>query len=183
MNLDTAFATLARGTRGIAAICLSLAIVLFAGSLVTMTVDIVLRYAFNHPLQNVGEGITIAFIYVYLLGGAALYARNEDIALDYLFRRAGVKAQALWLLIIHVGIVATMAVVIVQTVLLMQVQHGVRTPALRMPLGIEHAPLAFAAAVICYASLVEAIGCWIWFRSGRRPAVFASLAEGSLVHE
>jgi TRAP-type C4-dicarboxylate transport system permease small subunit len=183
MTLDATFAMLARGTRGISGLCLAIAVLLFAGALGVMSVDVVMRYVFNHPLQNIGEGVTIAFIYVYLLGGAALYARNEDIALDYLFRRAGRQVQAVWMLVIYLVIAATMAVVLVQTMMLMQVQHGVRTPALRLPLGIEHAALALAAAVICYASLVEAVGCWIWARSGTRPAVFPSLAEGTLVHD
>ena len=182
MTIDTLFPALAKGTRALSAACVAVSVFLFAASLVLMAADIVLRYAFNHPLQHVGEAVTIAFIYVYLVGGAALYARNEDIALDYFFRKAGVRPQALWLLVIYLAIAATMAVVAVQTLMLMKVQQGVLTPALRLPLGIEHAALAAAAAVICYTSLVEALGCWIWFRSGKRPAVFASPDAGMFVH-
>lgn len=180
--MEKIFQTLAVGTRWMSAACLALCVFLFAASLVLMTAEIVLRYAFDHPLQNVGEAVIIAFIYVYLLGGAALYARNEDIALDYFFRKVSVKPQAIWLLAIYLAIAATMAVTLVETLKLIEVQRGVLTPALRLPLGIQHAALAVAATVIFYASAVEAIGCWIWFRSGRRPAVFESRAEGLFVH-
>ena len=180
--MERLFRTLAKGTRCISAVCLALCVFLFAASLALMTAEIVLRYAFDHPLQNVGEAVIIAFIYVYLVGGAALYARNEDVALDYFFRKAGVKPQAIWLLAIYLAIAATMAVTLVETLKLIQVQRSVLTPALRLPLGIEHAALAVAATVIFYASAVEAIGCWIWFKSGARPAVFESRVEGLYVH-
>lgn len=171
MTLDALFHTLARGTRGITAACLALCLILFVGSLGILAAEIALRYVFNHPLQNIGEAVIIAFIYVYMVGGAALYARNEDIALDYLFLKAGVKLRSLWLLLIYLALALTMAVVLVETVKLIQVQRGVLTPALRLPLGIEHAALALAATIILYASLVEALGCWIWFRTGTRPRV------------
>jgi len=171
MTMESLFRRLATATRLITAGCLGLAVILFAASLAVLAAEIVLRYAFNHPLQNVSEGVTIAFIYVYLVGGAALYARNEDIALDYLFNKAGAKPRAIWLLAIYLAIAFTMGVVLVETVKLIQVQRGVLTPSLRLPLGIEHAALALAAGVILYASAVEALGCWIWFRNGRRPRV------------
>jgi TRAP-type C4-dicarboxylate transport system permease small subunit len=182
MTIEALFPVLAKGTRVLTAACLALSVFLFAASLAIMAAEIVLRYAFNHPLQHVGEAVIIAFIYVYLVGGAALYARNEDISLDYLFRKLGVKPQAIWLLVIYLAIAATMAVILVQTMMLINVQRGVLTPALRLPLGIEHAALVAGAAVICYASLVEAIGCWIWFRSGSRPPVFLSPGQGLSVH-
>jgi len=171
MTLDALFRRLSRGTRAIGAACLALCLILFVGALGILAAEIVMRYVFDHPLQNIGEAVTIAFIYVYMVGGAALYARNEDIALDYFFLKAGVKPQAIWLLVIYLAIALTMAVVLVETVKLILVQRGVLTPALRLPLGIEHAALAVAAAVILYASLVEALGCWIWFRRGRRPTL------------
>jgi len=171
MTLLTLFHLLARGTRGLTAACLGLTLVLFVAALGVLGAEIVLRYGFNHPLQNIGEAAIIAFIYIYLVGGAALYARNEDIAIDYFFLKAGRRTQALWLLAVYLAIAATMTVVLWETLKLMQVQRGVLTPSLRLPLGIQHSALALAAIVILYASLVEALGCWIWFRCGNRPRV------------
>lgn len=169
--MEALFHALARGTRVLTTGCLALSVFLFVACLAVLAADIALRTLFNHPLQNVSEGVIIAFIYVYMVGGAALYARNEDIALDYLFLKAGARPRALWLLAIYLLTAFTMAVVIVETWKLIIVQRGVLTPALRLPLAIEHAALALAATVILYASLVEAVGCWIWFRSGSRPRV------------
>jgi TRAP-type C4-dicarboxylate transport system permease small subunit len=174
MTMDKLFQWLAKGTRTMSSACLALSVSLFAASFAVLTADIVMRYIFNHPLQHVGEGVTIAFIYVYLVGGAALYCRNEDIAVDYFFRKVGVKPQAIWLLAIYLAIAATMAITLVETLKLIEVQRGVLTPALRLPLSIGHAALVVATTVIFYASAVEAFGCWIWFKSGIRPVVFES---------
>lgn len=171
MTAASLFRRLAAGTRLITAGCLGLALTLFAASLAVLAAEIILRYGFDHPLQNVSEAVTIAFIYVYLLGGAALYARNEDIALDYFFNKAGAKLRAIWLLAIYLAIALAMAVVLMETVKLMLVQRSVLTPSLRLPLGVEHAALALSATVILYSSMVEALGCWIWFRSGIRPTL------------
>ena len=91
MTMETLFHGLARGTRVLTTGCLALSVFLFMACLGVLAADIALRTLFNHPLQNVGEGVIIAFIYVYLVGGAALYARNDDIALDFLFLKAGVS--------------------------------------------------------------------------------------------
>jgi len=180
--MDRAFRVLASGTRAATAACLGLCVALFGGALLVLSAEVVLRYAFNHPLQNVSEGVIIAFIWVYSMGGAALYARNDDITLDFFFRRCGARPQAAWLLVVYLAIVATMAVVLVETVKLILVQRGVLTPSLRLPLGIEHAALVVAAAVIAYASAVEALGCWIWLRTERRPRVFDAPDQGVIAH-
>ena len=70
MTIETIVAVLAKGTRFLTAACVALSVFLFAASLAIMTAEIVLRYVFNHPLQHIGEAVIIAFIYVYLVGGA-----------------------------------------------------------------------------------------------------------------
>ena len=149
---------------------LALCVLLFGLSTILLAAEIVGRYLFNHPFQNVAETVTIAFIYVFMIGAAALYSRNEDIALDYFFIRTGAKVQAVWLLLIFLAIAVTMTVVTTATIQLIQIQGNVRTPSLRLPLGVEHAALAVAAAMIAFTSLVDALGCLIWIVSGRRPA-------------
>jgi len=161
---------------------IGLSVFLLVACLGTLTAEIVLRYAFNYPLQKVSELVTISFIYVYLVGGAALYARNEDIALDYLYRKAGVKPRALWLLLIYATIALTMAVTLWETVKMMILQKHVLTPTLRLPLSVEFAALAVCAALILYASLVEMLGCWLWLRTGQRPKVFPDPVVGDFVH-
>lgn len=151
--------------RGALMVC----ILLFLGCLVLLALDILLRYAFSSPIQQTSEIVSIAFIYVYLLGAAALYARNEDISLDFIFKRFGVSAQAIWLLFIYLGIAVTMAVVCVETLTLMEIQKSIPTPLLRLPLAVEHAALAIASLLIAFTSLTDALHCWIWFRRGERP--------------
>ena len=148
---------------------LNLCILLFAFATFLLAADITGRYVFNHPFQNVAETVTILFIYVFMLGAAALYSRNGDIALDYFFNRAPARVQAVWLFLIYLAIAVTMAVTAVETVRLIYIQRRVLTPSLRLPLGVEHAPLALAAAMIMFTSLVDALGCVIWIWRGERP--------------
>lgn len=165
---------LARVARGASVLCLAISGGLFAASTALLTAEITLRYLFNHPLQNVSEMVTIAFVYVFLLGGAALYLRNEDVVLDYFFRRMPEPAQIWMLAIISLAIAATMVVVVDQTWFLMSVQGRVPTPSLRLPLAVQMAPLVIAAALIGFGAFVDALGCIVWRATGVRPAAAAS---------
>lgn len=151
-------------------VALGICVFLFGFSTLMLTAEIVGRYVFNYPFQYIAETVTIGFIYIFMVGAAALYSRNEDIALDYFFARANSKIQAVWLLLIFLAIACTMSVTLVATVQLIRIQGDVLTPSLRIPLGVEHAALAIAAAMIAFTSLVDALGCLIWAVSGRRPA-------------
>lgn len=148
---------------------LGIAIALFGISLLLLALDILMRYAFNSPMAYVSEVVTIAFIYVYLLGAAALYARNEDLVLDLLYRRVGERFRQVWLLLIYLGIAVTMIMTLQVTIELMILQRFMPTPLLRLPLIIEHGALLACCVVVLVSSLVDALGCLVWIRSGREP--------------
>ena len=167
--MERAFTWLDRMRHLLGGLALAICLALFAGCLLLLAADIVMRYAFNAPMAYVSEVVTIAFIYVYLLGAAALYARNEDLVLDLLYRRVGERLRQIWLLLIYLGIAATMAVTLQVTIELMVIQRHMPTPMLRIPLIVEHAALAIASAIILVSSLVDAFGCLVWLRTGREP--------------
>lgn len=167
--MERAFHTLDGVRRFLGALALGICLALFAACTVLLSTDIVMRYAFNAPMAYVSEIVTIAFIYVYLLGAAALYARNEDLVLDVLYNRVGPRLRQVWLLLIYLGIAVTMMVTLQVTIDLMILQRTMPTPLLRIPLIIQHAALAAASAVILFSSLVDALGCCVWMRTGREP--------------
>jgi TRAP-type C4-dicarboxylate transport system permease small subunit len=167
--MERAFHLLDRARYALSAVALGLCIALFGICTVLLSADIVMRYVFNAPMAYVSEVVTIAFIYVYLLGAAALYARNEDLVLDVLYNRVGPRLRQVWLLLIYLGIAATMAVTLQVTVELMVLQRNMPTPLLRIPLIIQHAALVAASVVILFSSLVDALGCCVWMRTGRAP--------------
>jgi TRAP-type C4-dicarboxylate transport system permease small subunit len=167
--MERAFHTLDRFRSLLGGIALGIAIALFAMSLLLLASDILMRYGFNEPMAYVSELVTIAFIYVYLLGAAALYARNEDLVLDLLYSRVGPRLRQVWLLLIYLGIAATMAVTLQVTIELMILQRHMPTPLLRIPLIIQHGALVACCTVILVSSLVDALGCLVWLLSGREP--------------
>jgi TRAP-type C4-dicarboxylate transport system permease small subunit len=167
--MESAFAALDRFRRLLGAAALWMAVALFGISMLLLSADIVMRYAFNAPMAYVSEVVTIAFIYVYLLGAAALYARNEDLFLDLLYNRVGPRLRQVWLLLIYLGVAATMLVTLEVTIQLMVLQRHMPTPLLRIPLIVEHGALVACCVVILVSSLVDALGCLIWLRSGREP--------------
>jgi TRAP-type C4-dicarboxylate transport system permease small subunit len=152
------------GRLALAACCL-----FFLLCLVLLSIDVVVRYTVRGSIQHVAEIVTILFTWVYLVGAAALYMRNEDIVLDFLYKRVPEQARALWLLLVYVAIAITMLIVLQETLSLMQIQASIKTPSLRLPVGVETAALALAAALIAFTSIVDALSCLIWLVSGHRP--------------
>lgn len=149
--------------------CMLIAVLLFATGLGLLTSDIALRYLLNRPMAYVSEIVTIGFLYVYMLGAAALYVRNEDIVLDFIYLRFGMRVRAVWLLVIHLAIAATMLVALDATLQMIALQRHVPTPLLRIPLVTQHYAFVAAAAIIMLSSLVNALGCLVALRAGHDP--------------
>lgn len=166
------FLLVAAAVRRLTTAFLAIACTIFAATLVLLSVDVTLRYGFNSSLPGLHEGVAIAFVYVFLLGAAALYARNEDIVLEFVYSRFPAKARRWFLLAIYVAVAVTMAIVLAQTAVLIESQKRIMTSALRVPLSIQWIPLAIAAASITFTSLVEIWACSIWIVSGTRPSVW-----------
>ncbi len=148
---------------------LGLCAVAFFICMLLLLADISGRYLLNYPLQRVSETVTITFIWIFLLGAAALYSRNEDIFVDTLFGLAPERLQALWLLLIQLAIAGCMILVLQETLKLIHIQRRVLTPLLRLPLAVQHYALATATALIAFTSLIDALGSLILLLRGQRP--------------
>lgn len=141
----------------------------FFACMLLLLADISGRYLLNYPLQRVSETVTITFIWIFLLGAAALYSRNEDIFVDTLFDLAPARLQAVWLLVIQLAIAGCMILMLQQTLNLIEIQRRVLTPLLRLPLAVQHYALATATAMIAFTSLIDALGSLILLHVGQRP--------------
>ena len=159
---------------------LALAGTLFLVATSALAVDIALRYVFAAPIAGMHEAVTLAFTFVFLLGGAALYARNEDIVLELVYRRLPAAAQRYLVLVIYLAIITTLAVVLYHTFRLIDIQWNLPTPALRVPQAMFAVPVAIASASIILTSLVECWACVLWIGKGRRPPVWPGVGAGSV---
>lgn len=168
------FRVAARVSRAVAALYLWAACAFFVLAVAGLAAEIVMRYVFGAPMAHVHEAITIAFVHVFFLGAAALYARNEDIVLEFFADLFPARGRALLILTVYAGVAATAWLVFENAVILAQAQSHLLTPSLRVPQSVQIWPLAIAAGSILYFSLVEAWACALWIATGRRPVVFRS---------
>jgi len=168
-SLSRWFAGAARGVRALALAQLAVAGILLTFAMCVNGAEIVMRSFFNTSYPDYYEIVGIAFIYVFLLSAGALYARDEDIAIDMLYNFLPRTARPWWILTVHLLVAITMAVVLFYTWRLIGLQSRTPTPLLGIPEAVKWWPLAFASLSIIYTSLVEVLGCVIWIASGTRP--------------
>ena len=166
------FAAAARAVRVVVAVNLAVAGALFALATVALLVEITLRYGFDTGFPKSHEAVGIAFVYVFLLGAAALYGRNEDIAIDVFYRRLP-EPLARWLaLFIFLAVAVGMVVVLAYTAEMIHLQGTLKTFLLRISMTVWFWPLAIASASIAFTSLVECWACAIWIKTETRPPVW-----------
>jgi TRAP-type C4-dicarboxylate transport system permease small subunit len=167
-----AFEIAARLVRGGTWTLLAAAASLFVLSIVVYTIEIVLRGFFFTSFPEYYEIVAFSFIYVYLLGAAALYARNEDVVIELLYNRLPEVLQRWLLLLIQIGIAVTMVTVFIHAVKIIDLQMHTPTPLLGVPEAIKWIPLAIAAAWITLSASVEAWAAIVWIRTGERLRVW-----------
>jgi TRAP-type C4-dicarboxylate transport system permease small subunit len=166
------FQAAARLVRAMTHTYLALAATLFLLGLGLYTTEIVLRYGFRTGIPEYYELVGIGFIWVFLLGAAALYARNEDITIDLLHARLPERARPWLQLAVQLAVAVTMAVVAWYGWDLARRQWRTPTPLLKVSEAVRVAPLVLASASIVLSSLVEAWAALITIQAGRRVRVW-----------
>lgn len=172
MSGPRAFRTAAAISRTVMRVELALAGSIFALAMLALTIDVIGRYGFNHTIAHLHEAVTIGFVWVFLLGAAALYARNEDIVIASFADRLPKRWREVLILLVYLLTALVMAVVLVEAIGLARRQWRLPTPSLRLPRGIYGLAVAVAAASMVYTSLVEGWASLIGLRSGARPLVW-----------
>jgi TRAP-type transport system small permease protein len=177
MSPPAAFRLAAAGSRALMRLELALAGSIFALAMALLTIDVIGRYGFNRTIAHLHEAVTIGFVWVFLLGAAALYARNEDIVIDSLALRLPARAREVLILLVYLLTALVMAVVLVEAIGLARRQWRLPTPSLRLPRGIYGLAVAVAAASMVYTSLVECWASLIGMKSGTRPLVWKGVDD------
>ena len=170
--LAAGFAAAAQAVRAMTALCLVLSGTLFVLGLALYATEIMLRYVFDTGLPEYYEIVGIGFIYVFLLGAAALYGRSEDIVIDLLYARLPPAAQRWLAFAIQLAVAATMFLVALEGWRLAVAQWSIPTPLLGVSEGIKVIPLVLAAASIAFTSATEAWACLIWIATGTRRLIW-----------
>jgi TRAP-type C4-dicarboxylate transport system permease small subunit len=159
----------ARATRGISEAFIVICGLFFCSALAGLAADIVARALFHSSVRGMQEVVGLLFTWVFMLGTAALYARNGDVALTIIVRNTGARLRPLIALAVALVIAASMAILFIETLRLIEAQWSIGSADLGIPEPLRFAPLAVAAASIAISSLLEAWNCVAWARFGYRP--------------
>ena len=181
--MHRSFSHAARLVRLLTWLHLAISGTLFVVATGALAVDVGLRYLFSAPVAGLHEAVTLAFTFVFMLGAAALYARNEDIVLEFVYRRLPAPVRRHLVLVIYLAIVIVLAVVLQQTFRLIEVQWNLPTPALRVPQAVFAVPVAIASVSIILTSLVECWACVLWIGKGSRPSVWPQSGAGNVPNQ
>jgi TRAP-type C4-dicarboxylate transport system permease small subunit len=168
------FQVAARLVRGLTWAQLAMSGVLFILALGLYTAEVVMRTGFSTGYPEYYEVVGYAFIYVFLFGAGALYARNEDIMIEAIYQHLGQRAKAWLELVVYVTMAVTMVIVGIHTWILIGLQMNTPTPLLEVPESVKWFPLLFLCASIAFTSAIEAWGCVIWIARGTRPLVWTT---------
>ncbi len=167
------FEAAARWVRRWVRALLGLCAVLFCVALAGLTVDIVMRYALSSSVRGMQEIVNLVFIWIFMLGFAALYACNGDAAITFAVRALPVRARIVVAGFVSLLICASMAIVLKETLGLIASQMSIASMELGIPEPVRMASLAVAAASVAVTSLLDAWGCLLWARHGVRPVLWA----------
>ena len=167
-----AFEIAARLVRFVTAAVVAVCGVLFCLALIGLSVEIVMRTVLGSSVRGMQEVVTLAFIYAFLLGTAALYSRNEDVALTIFVKATPARWHSFLALLVSTTMAITMAIVFVETIRLMDAQRSIVSLELGIPEPFRFAPLAAAAAMMACTSLIDAWGHAISALGGPRLAVW-----------
>lgn len=171
-SASLAFGAAARIVRVLTAVYLAVAGATFVLALALYSAEIVMRAFFNTGFPEYYEIVGTAFIWVFLLGAAAMYGRDQDIVIELVQRRLPGRAGAWLELLVHAAIVATMAVTAEAGWRLAEAQWNVPTPLLEISESIKFLPLVVASVSIALSSGVQAWSCAIGLQTGKRPPVW-----------
>ncbi|MGI4816252.1 MAG: TRAP transporter small permease [Janthinobacterium lividum] len=139
--------------RGFSRLYLAASGLLFAVSIVLLAVDIVRRDLTGHSIDGVHEFTQLLFLYVYLLGAAALYGRNGDLVVTFITDRLPRPMQHVLGVLVDVLIVVAMVTVGWNTIGLIASEWNLVSPDLGIRLAWKSVPLAIAAFSIAGFSI------------------------------
>jgi TRAP-type C4-dicarboxylate transport system permease small subunit len=162
---------LASFVRLVSTVQLWIAGVIFIGCVLFYGAEVFTRGLLNSSIPEYFEIVGIGFIYVFLFGAAALYGRDEDIIIGFLFDRASQAVQKWWLLVVHLLVMVTMAVTGIATFNIIQLQWSTPTPLLGISESTRWFPLAVACVSIVFTSGCRVVACIVWLNRGERPQI------------
>jgi len=137
--------------------------------------DVTLRYFGGTLIVGLHEATGIAFMFIYFLGAAEIYARRGDIVLSTLSDALPVRARAAMYTLACAITAVAMSIVGYQAGIVTMDGWGQKTPALLLPSGLQSLPLAIGGALAGLAYLIETLAGLVWIARGTHPDFLAPI--------
>ncbi len=132
------------------------------------TLQIVLRYFFGEALFWLPDLVRFLFIWCVFAGAAVMYYRHEHIVVDFLVRRARLGTQEVLALIQDLVMIAFLAIVVYQGIVVSILRMRLNFTVLRLPTGYMYLSIPVAAVVMLAASAFSAVEQIRRMQSNRR---------------
>ena len=170
-RLARAHLALARIARAVDRVIEAIASTLLALVVLANGAEIVARGAFAYSFTGLYELNLLAANWMYFLGVCLVYYRNSDITIDVALQLFDTEGRRLYLILVNVVSVATMAVIAWYGVSLIQLQWPFRTTGFGIPNPLFTAPVVIGAAVIIIILAKQSLDLWFTGAvAGSRPA-------------
>ena len=153
----------------VGAVQLWLAALIFVGCVMLYGAEVFARGLLNRSIPEYFEIVGIGFVYVFLFGAAALYARDEDIVIGFVYDRAPALMQPWWLFGVHTAVAASAVVTASATFDIIALQWTTPTPLLGVPESIRWIPLAIASVSMAATAGCRMAACVVWATRCEQP--------------
>jgi len=138
---------------------------------VTLTTQIVTRYFLGTSVGPTDEVAQAALVWMTFLGAAFLYRERGHIEVDVLVRMLPVRISAVLTALVHVAIIASLALIIDQIIQMRGLtQRSLYGQIQVSRFTLHHLPLLIASAAMIVFALEELVRQWRSVRTGE-PSV------------
>ncbi len=147
---------------------------LFLSTLVvTLFVQVIVRYVFAYPLTWSQEIVALSFTWLCFLGAAVAVKYRGHIVVDFLINLSPIPVQKAVIAMTGLVVVGFAVLLSFSGYKMMLISHGQATPALGLPLSYVYASLPVGGALIAYYEFRHIWAVW----KGQKPPVAFSLVR------
>jgi TRAP-type C4-dicarboxylate transport system permease small subunit len=137
-------------------IYVSIAVLLLAALVVTVTAGVIARYFFNSPFDWTEELVTLLFIWISFLGAAVASARHKHVVVDLFTSKATPFVRNIAGIVSDLLTILFLVMVIIGAVILLPTMRHASV-ALNIPRAVYYVPILASSVLIFLVHLASLI--------------------------
>ena len=128
-------------------------IIILAGMVILIFIQVIFRYAFNNPLSWTEEVALLFFVFGTFSGAVIAVKQNSHISIDAIFERLPSGLQKLLSHVNSVLIVVFMGVVLITSFPILKATYYTPSASLRFPVTLFYVPITISCGFMIYVVL------------------------------